>query len=243
MKAKVIRIYIFRSLLSLLILGLLLVIAFYMGYLRANYPSYGRFPIQGIDVSHYQGKIDWKALDKKQVRFAFIKATEGGDFKDKYFLENWSAAKSEGIAVGAYHFFTFCKSGAIQAQNFIASVPKETKVLAPVIDLEYGGNCKLKKSKTEVLLEIDTLIALLTAHYEKSPILYVTNAFYQDFDIGKYKDCPIWIRDIYKEPKLPDARKASFWQFSNRGRLQGIDAFVDLNVFYGTEAEFKQLLE
>jgi lysozyme len=66
-------------------------------------------PIQGIDVSYWQGDIDWLKVREAGVHFAFIKATEGGDHLDPKFLENWEGAKRVGIARGAYHFIYWCR--------------------------------------------------------------------------------------------------------------------------------------
>src|SRR6476620_6575337 len=83
------------------------------------------YGVIGIDVSNHQGDIDWSALAGSNVAFAYIKATEGGDFRDKRFQLNWEGAKKAGITRGAYHFFTQCRPGAEQAKNFIATVPRE----------------------------------------------------------------------------------------------------------------------
>lgn len=82
------------------------VYALYQGIVRLNYPSRDDFPIQGIDISHHQKEIDWDRLKVSEIQFIFIKATEGGDFKDKRFQLNWRDARDRGFAVGAYHFFT-----------------------------------------------------------------------------------------------------------------------------------------
>ena len=105
------------------------------------HPSDSRFPAQGIDVSHHQGAIDWPLLPAQGVDFAYIKASEGGDHRDRAFAANWSGARRAGIARGAYHFFTLCRPGADQAANFIAAVPAEPDALPPAVDLEYMGNC------------------------------------------------------------------------------------------------------
>jgi lysozyme len=105
------------------------------------HPSLEKFPRQGIDVSHHQGPIAWQELAGQGVSFAYIKATEGGDYKDRRFSDNWNSAKNAGIARGAYHFFTLCRAGADQARNFIDSVPVEIDALPPAVDLEFMGNC------------------------------------------------------------------------------------------------------
>jgi len=224
-------------------IGLIALLLFYQGYLQFNHPSNEQYPIRGIDVSHHQHTIDWAAVQSEGIQFAFIKATEGGDFKDTAFAKNWQEARSNGFDVGAYHFFTFCKSGEEQAANFIQTVPVETAVLPPVIDLEYGGNCQLTQTDEEVIREIRALEKLLFQTYGKRSILYVTKEFYEDHLLGEMLLNPIWIRDIYEEPQLKDGRDWLFWQYANRGRLNGIDTYVDLNVFQGTQTEYEKLLQ
>jgi lysozyme len=208
-----------------------------------NAPSIEDYPIRGIDVSHHQNKINWKIVQQDStIRFAFIKATEGGDFKDPAFEYNWSLAKANGIDIGAYHFFTFCKSGTQQANNFIQSVPYDSLALPPVIDLEFGGNCQLKEEDSTIIKAIDTLQILLTKRYHKRPIFYVIQDFYHRFSIGSlFPYHPIWVRDIYNKPALSDNRDWILWQYSNRGQVQGIATYVDLNVFRGTEKAYQAL--
>eukprot|EP01030_Chromulinospumella_sphaerica_P019884 gene19884-19787_t len=88
-------------------------------------PDPGRYPVRGIDVSHHQGTIDWTAVAADDVAFAYLKASEGGDHRDRTFAANWQAARAAGLKVGAYHFFTFCRPGADQARNFLAAVPAQ----------------------------------------------------------------------------------------------------------------------
>lgn len=223
------------------ILAPVLALLLYKGCLRFNYPSDAEFPIKGIDVSHHQKEIDWSKIKEQKIKFAFIKATEGEDFKDNKFGHNWAMAKENGIDVGAYHFFTFCKRGEVQARNFIETVLYEPNSLPPVIDLEYGGNCKLNKSKQEVLAEIERLEALLFDRYKKRPILYVTEEFYQDFLVGSFLQNPIWIRSVFRRPKVLVGRSWLFWQYANRGHLKGINTYVDLNVFNGDEEAYEEL--
>jgi lysozyme len=228
---------------SIILIGVSLVGLIYAGYIRFNYLFSIEFPIQGIDVSHHQKEIEWNKINKNDVRFVFIKATEGGDFKDKKFEFNWKESKKNKFNVGAYHFFTFCKSGREQAKNFIETVPVEKGSLPPVINIELEGNCKIKKDKKEIHAEIDTLQQLLQQNYLKKPIFYVTEDFYNEFLVDKFSDNPIWFRDIYKKPNLKGNRKWLFWQYGDSGHLEGINTDVDLNVFNGSEKEFKKLIE
>lgn len=235
---------VFFLLTSLLIISLIIGCryAFYQGYIRLNYPSLEKYPIQGIDVSHHQKQINWEKLDKERVRFAFIKATEGANHKDSLFASNWQQAKLCNIIVGGYHFFSFCKTGEEQAHNFIESVPNDSMSLPPAIDLEFGGNCKEENRKENLLNEVFEYIQIVEEHYQKKVIIYSTNEFYKQYLTEQFPNNPIWIRDIISKPELPDNREWVFWQFANRGRLNGIDTEVDLNVFCGDYDTFLQLI-
>lgn len=215
---------------------------FHTGKLRFNYPDLETFPVQGIDVSHHQGPIDWSALPKERVRFAFIKATEGGDHKDKRFEKNWEAALEAGIVPGGYHFFSFCKSGSIQAANIIESVPKESGTLPPVIDLEYSENCNDRPDKATFIKELTVLSDSLQSYYGLRPILYSTPTFYKEYLDGEMQDHFYWARDVYGQPEPSDGREWQFWQFTDKGELTGVQGPVDLNVFNGDFADLERIL-
>jgi len=131
----------------------------------------------GIDVSNHQGEIDWPRVADAGVAFAYIKATEGGDFRDKRFAVNWQGAKSAGIARGAYHFFTACRSGAEQAQNFIATVPHEQGALPPVIDAEHMGPCREGTQLKDLAAEIEIFMDAVERYYGRRPLVYTTAEF------------------------------------------------------------------
>ena len=122
------------------------------------------------------------------------------------------------------------------------TVPDGPGLLPPVIDIEYGGNCSARPPKDELLKEIGEFSDMVERKYGSRPLIYTTNQSYRDFIAGALPGYMIWIRDIYSSPRLADGREWSFWQYTNRGRLWGIDGFVDLNVYNGTREEFKTLL-
>jgi len=212
---------------------------YFAGVWRFNHPSRAEFPIQGIDASHHQGEIDWRAVAKDGQRFAYLKATEGGDFKDPSFPRNWKEAKAAGLAVGAYHFFTFCKPGRLQARNFVAAVPADPGALPPVIDFEFVGNCGERPPKEAVLKELSDFTAVVTAAYGKPPVLYVTRASYARYLAGRTAGYPLWMRDVFRRP----GRGWTFWQYADNARVSGVAGPVDRNAFHGGEAEFRALLE
>ncbi len=211
---------------------------FESGYLPFNYPSRENFPIHGIDISHHQGDIDWDLLRQQDIQFIYMKATEGGDWVDPKFKIFWRSASERGILIGAYHFYRICKTGTEQANNFIDTVPKNVKSMPHAIDLEYIGNCKTEKSKEQIIREISDYINAIQKHYGKPPIIYTTKKFHNHFLINQLMETNIWIRNLLYNPQLPDNRKWIIWQYSNQGRIIGIQKNVDLNAFNGDEKKF-----
>lgn len=198
-------------------------------------PDRERYPLRGIDVSHHQGAIDWNAVARDDVAFAYLKASEGGDHRDRRYGENAAGARAAGVAAGAYHFFTFCRGGAEQAANFLAAAPASADALPPALDLEFGGNCGRRPDAAAMRAELDAFLAPVEAAYAKPALLYVTPEFFD-----AYRDAlpprPLWRRSILH---APDSRAAwTLWQYHNRARVAGIDGPVDLNVFDGDAAAF-----
>ncbi len=234
---------------SLLIIGFLLllcgvaVLLWLRGILQFNNPSSDEFPVAGVDVSAYQGVIDWETLASEDIRFAFIKATEGSSFVDANFEYNYSEATNTDLRVGAYHFFSYDSPGSTQAENFITNVPITENMLPPVIDIEFYGDKKQNLPKKEATQqEMDVLVEMLTEHYDMAPIIYATELSYELYIADSYPECDIWIRGIFYEPTLPDGREWVFWQYSDKGRLSGYDGveeFIDLNVFLGSVNDFE----
>ncbi|MEW6555361.1 MAG: GH25 family lysozyme [Actinomycetota bacterium] len=215
----------------------------YFGYIWFVNPSYDKYPVRGIDVSEHQGDIDWDEVRRAGNTFAFIKATEGMDHKDACFVDNWVDSADAGFVRGAYHFFTFRSPGLEQAKNFIATVPVDGASLSPAIDIEFGGNSKEIPEKEVFQEELKIFLREIEDHYHRRPILYVTYDSYEKYIAGDFWDCIIWIRDLYDVPELSDGRYWSFWQYCPRGRVDGINGYVDLNIFNGNEREFEDMMK
>jgi lysozyme len=215
---------------------------YFSGLWRFNSPSREEFPIRGVDVSHHQGAIDWPAVAEEGNRFAYIKATEGGDFKDPAFQRNWDGAKASGIAVGAYHFFTFCRPGAEQARNFIAAVPAEAGALPPVIDFEFAGNCAERPAREAVLKELSSFSVLVGERYGKKPVLYAAPSAYARYLAGRTDGYRVWLRQIFYRPGKLDGRDWAIWQYSDNSHVRGINGLADQNAFNGREGDFAAYL-
>jgi lysozyme len=209
----------------------------FLGIWVPNKPSGAKYPIRGIDVSHHQQEIDWQGVKASGVQFAYIKATEGADFTDGKFADNWKNSGEAGIVRGAYHFFTFGTPGQTQAANFISKVPAELNALPPAIDLEFSGyNKERRVASDEFQRELSAFWDAIFSHYHKTPVVYTTNDFQKQY-LAAMPIERLWIREVWRTPREPWA----FWQFSPRGRVPGIPTFVDLNVFHGTPEDFAKL--
>jgi lysozyme len=229
-----------RALKAIVVSGAVIVAAVAGAWLYfVNYsPDRARYPVRGLDVSHHQGDIDWAQVAADDVSFAFIKATEGGDFVDSDFAKNLADARAADVAVGAYHFFTLCRPGVEQAANFLATVPLDLPLLPPAVDLEYEGNCSARPSSDEVRKELDAFLAPVEAAFGKQAIFYVTYQFYNDH-IAALPERPLWVRWIAWQPNHDDWL---LWQYHDRGRVDGIAGDVDLNVLQGGPETLSSLL-
>ena len=208
------------------------------GYLRLNYPSRTNFPVHGIDVSHHQGAIRWGEIPKDWVSFAYIKASEGMDFEDRRFVENWEASRQAGFARGAYHFFTFCTDGLAQAEHFLRTVPPDTAELAPAVDVEFTGDCRSWTDVDEIRADLREFLGYVEARVGRRPVIYVSGSAYEEIVAGHFAEYDLWMRDIWGRPNAGSGRSWIYWQYANRGLLDGVDGFVDLNVFSGPAEEF-----
>lgn len=224
------------------ILGGACLYAVYNGYILLNNPSKNKYPIRGVDVSHYQGEIDWEVLSSERIQFAYIKATEGSSHVDDRFLYNLEQAKMTELLVGAYHFFSFDSPGEEQAKNFIKNVEVDESMLPPVVDVEYYGNKKKNPPNADKLRkELRIYLDSIQEYYNLTPIIYATEEMWNAYLKGYFDSYPLWIRNVITKPKIE--REWAFWQYTNRGRLkgyQGEEAYIDLNVFYGDKEQWKE---
>jgi lysozyme len=210
---------------------LLLAAALYRsGLVQVNRPDTTAFSVRGIDVSNHQGDIDWSLVAGAGIRFAFIKATEGSDFRDARFRANWNAADAAGVARGAYHFFTFCSPGREQAEHFLRTAPPTPGALAPVADVEFVGNCKSWSDLGAVRGELRAFLQRVEEAWGVPPILYVTRDSFERVVAGEFGEYPVWIRSVFDQPAADDYGRWLIWQFSETGRIAGIHGPVDLDV-------------
>lgn len=232
-----------------LMLGITAGLIWYIGKPKfVHYNDFGidmpvNYSIHGIDVSKYQDAIDWddvKAMHIKNItiRFGFIKATEGSNDVDKRFRRNWRNAKEAGVTRGAYHFFNPYKDGKSQAENFIDKVKLRPGDMPPVLDIETVGNI----SKEILQQRITVWLFLVEKKYKVKPIIYTGADFYTKYLSGKFDDYPLWVAHYLVKDKPRVKRNWSFWQHNETGHVNGINGYVDFNVFNGDSTDFQEIL-
>ena len=204
------------------------------GLVRPAYPDPHEYPVRGIDVSHHQGAIGWRQVKASGVAFAYLKASEGGDHRDRTFTRNAQGAAQAGLPTGAYHFFTLCRDGAEQARNFLAATATARLRLPPAIDLEFGGNCAQRPARAAFNHELAVFIQAVRKQTGREPILYVTPDFHAAYVArSPFQRRGMWVRDLVGGLNAPHGARVRFWQYGARGRVAGIGGPVDLNVFVG----------
>jgi lysozyme len=197
--------------------------------------------IKGIDISHWQGTIEWPAIPK-EYEFVFMKASETTNFVDPMFHENWEASKDEGFCRGAYHFWRYAGDPVQQAQCFAAVVGEDLGELPPVLDVEDPNAPKGVDTPERILLCADEIERL----WGQKPIIYTACWYWNEWvrtaadnDLWTAHWKPVWMGS----PCLPIGwNDWKFWQYSSRGSVPGIQGNVDLDVFYGDKEEWQKYI-
>lgn len=198
--------------------------------------------VQGIDAARFQTYVDWDLVAGANIRFAFLKATEGGDLLDPAFKDHWRGAGRAGIARGAYHFYYFCTAPEVQAKWFIRNVPKTPGSLPPVLDMEwnpFSPTCQRRPEASVIRTEMQTWLTQVEAAFGQRPIIYTTPGFYEDAELDRLKGYEFWLRSTAKTPEEAFPEQSwRFWQFSATGIVPGVLGDTDRNVFNGTLAQW-----
>ena len=197
------------------------------------------FEVEGVDLSHHQAGVDWSRVARAGIDFAYLKATEGVTHVDTRFADNWLEAEYHGLARGAYHFFRPDRDAAAQARHFFSTVDLHVGDLPPVIDVETTAGA----TRDQLVEGVREWLYQAEARYGVRPIIYTNLTFYYRHLAGHFDDYTFWIaRYGERVPSITPTARVAFWQYGDRGRVVGIDGPVDLNVFFGSRAEFDDLL-
>lgn len=179
---------------------------------------------QGIDVSKYQGNINWKKVSKsKKVKFVYIRATEGTSIRDPRYKANVDSARKYKIYVGSYHVYSSKTTAYQQFANFKSVVSKKKQDLIPVLDIEgyHSGNLNMAR--------VNKLLELMEKEYGAKPMIYTSEKVYREHFSGKrYRSYHIFVAKYKGTPSI----RYTLWQHSKTGRISGISGDVDLDKFH-----------
>ncbi len=189
--------------------------------------------VYGIDVSHYQGRIEWDSLKKNNaefpMQFVFIRATAGKDGLDEEYKRNWSGAKTAGLIRGAYHYYRPDENSVTQAENFIKRVQLSKGDLPPVLDIE---KIPAGQSMDSLKSGLKRWLTRVEKHYGMKPILYSGESFHSDFLKEEFKGYKLWIANYsFFEDEI--RKEWLFWQFTDKASVGGIEGDVDVNIYNG----------
>jgi GH25 family lysozyme M1 (1,4-beta-N-acetylmuramidase) len=209
------------------------------------------YAVQGVDVSHFEGDIDWRQLGGGALQFAYMKATQASTFKDEKFEKNWSAAREAGLIPGAYHVFSFCKPAQEQFNLINGVVPKDNAALPIAIDIEWVHGPAIRgeeacKDIPTVKKSLRELAQLLRTAYGKKPVLHGFTSTFADLIDQDFVNA-IWLQDFRKTggqsgPALLGSNAWSIWQYSSKAIIPGIKTPVDVNAFFGTREDFQKFV-
>lgn len=195
----------------------------------------------GIDVSHYQGKVDWDKVAKVQdsfpIAFTFIRATAGTVKVDRQFKNNWKKAKSKGFVRGAYHYYRPNENSILQANNFIKTVKLKKGDLPPVLDIEAVPRIQ---SIDSLKIGLKRWLNKVEAYYGVKPIIYSGESFYNDHLYDDFSEYPCWIANYNYYVEHID-NDWHIWQFTDKGSVRGIKEYVDVNIFNGDKEKLLKL--
>jgi lysozyme len=195
--------------------------------------------VPGIDVSHYQGTVDWQQVAEAGMAYAFVKATQGVSSTDSQFAANWAGVQTAGLLRGAYHFYQPGDDPQQQAEHFLSVVQLEPGDLLPVLDIETMGS----QTASEIVQGIETWLGTVQAAIGRAPIVYTAPGFWNSLGTQQFGLYPLWVAEYgVSTPKLPAGWTSwAFWQYSESGSVAGVAGSVDLDVFQGSPEALRQL--
>jgi GH25 family lysozyme M1 (1,4-beta-N-acetylmuramidase) len=190
----------------------------------------------GIDISHYQGNINWRKVagTHHPIKFVYIRSTMGINGKDKRYAANYRNAKKQGFLVGAYHYYRPNENSTRQFNNFAATVKLRKGDLPPVLDIELIG----RQSRASIVKGVLNWLRLAQRKYGVKPVLYTGRHFYDKYLKGRGGNYYLWISSFSSKHKIKH-HDWTFHQFTDKVRVTGIRSTVDGNDFNGTLEELK----
>ena len=187
--------------------------------------------LQGIDISHHQGEIDWSVVKKTvpDLAFVYVKCSEGNSYIDPRFSANVKGARAQGFRVGTYHYFRMTSGAHEQFKHFKGQIDKVITDLIPMVDVEKSDG----KPRREFQDSLRVFLDLLEKEYGSRPMIYGTNRSYNELCAPEFNDYPMYIgRYGNNKPIVKGPSHYTIWQYSESGRIKGIPKPVDLCRFH-----------
>mgnify|MGYP004436283335 CR=1 FL=1 len=181
--------------------------------------------VHGIDMSHYQGKVFWETIgDNSKMAYVYLKATEGGTNVDSRYKQNIDLAHRYGMKVGSYHFYRARIPQQTQLENFMAQCRPGDQDLLPMIDVETKSGMETE----EFCDSLFKFLHLVEKAYRQKPLIYTGANFYDNYLLGKLDSYKLMIAQYSKrEPVLRDGRDFEMLQYTGKGKLNGVNGYVD----------------
>ena len=179
----------------------------------------------GIDVSRFQDTIRWKkVVQNKNLKFVYIKASEGASIRDAMYRYNIRKAREAGLLVGSYHVYSSKSTAYDQFRNFKTAVGKEKQDIVPVLDIEAVHCHKLNMKRVDKLLE------LMENEYGVKPMIYTSEKLYHTHfhNSPKHRRYHFFIANYKRKPNMP----YTVWQYTQQGSVAGVRGPVDLSRFH-----------
>jgi lysozyme len=195
--------------------------------------------VAGIDVSYYQGDIAWSRVHRAGVQFAFIRVSDGSTIVDTKFDANWTGARRAGVLRAAYQFFRPEESAVDQANVLVEALRKRGRgELPPVIDIEVTGGLPL----AQVVANARVWIEQVRSQLGVEPIVYTNYGMFRWGGAEPLAKQLLWLAHYTEQcPSVPPPwQRWTFWQYTENGRVDGIDGAVDLDVYDGTLDELRR---
>ena len=186
--------------------------------------------IDGIDVSSHQGEINWeKVTANDDIRFAYIKATEGETYQSPHYVDNVTQAQDNGLLVGSYHYLSTTSPIRQQYANFVRALSSVPQDLIPMIDVEDRGEW----SRSQLIDSLALLADMLEHRYKHRPMIYSTMDFYNQNLSPQFNKYPLYIgRYSTARPSISWDGDYTIWQFTEDGIMAGINVYVDMARFH-----------
>lgn len=186
---------------------------------------------EGIDVSHYQGDIDWDAVaETNEISYVYIKCSEGESLTDEYYQQNIEGARRVGLKVGSYHYYRPDADADAQFNNLTSQIQISNQDLAPIIDIEKRGS----KPQEQFIADLKKFLERIEKTYKCKPVLYTFHNFYNRYLSGEFKNYRFMIARYRSDaPQLDDGKDYEAWQYTQRGKINGIRGYVDRSQITG----------